>query len=690
VFRARAEYVLCLDADDVLTPTFLERSLVTLEAHPEAGFAYTDQQYFGAANTSVRVLEYDFHTLTRRNIVGVASVFRRSVWEEVGWFETHRRYEDWDFWIACGALGRHGVKAYGTHWCYRVRADGRFVTGGAPRDRRNKAQLVARRPELYTEAQRAWAAGVLAGDPLVATVADEAGVIPELGAFPPNVVDGARADASTADCSSPALAAARAMARHTGAPIFPVERELPAEVDGTVLLIDHAPAEDLLQALSAALPRVAAVVLWAPGWDEATAVEMLGRHGFEHGSVELLSVPEPGALAVLFANEAAAAESAAALSRPARHFQALAVMPAYNEADVIFHAIGALVSDGIDVYLIDHESTDGTAQAASPWLGRGLVHIERFPDDAGFPERNRGQMVWRDILRRVQDVTREVVSDWYLFVNADEFREAPWPGATLLDGLREVDEVGYSAVNFELFNFHPTDDRLDPGQDPRRHLRHYEAPGRHDLLQIKAWKRQDGPVDLVEHGGHDVVFEGKRVFPVPFILRHYPIRSGQHGARKVLGERLPRFAPEERADGWHVQYDRYADGAEFLRDPATLSTWDGADVRADLLARTTRELILSLCLGGVDPAASELAAGTLCSWMARRGSLRSGAVDELAAAQQRLVAAGRGVDLAPDPALDRVAHDLSFALAGQARLRGNPLMAASIIDAREGLPLQAA
>ena len=92
-------------------------------------------------------------------------------------------------------------------------------------------------------------------------------------------------------------------------------------------------------------------------------------------------------------------------------------MPAYNEADVIFHAVGALVAEGVDVYLLDHESTDGTADAARPWLGRGLVHIESFPGDAGYPERNRNEMVWRDILRRVGEVSGEVAADWYLFVN---------------------------------------------------------------------------------------------------------------------------------------------------------------------------------------------------------------------------------------------------------------------------------
>ena len=71
----------------------------------------------------------------------------------------------------------------------------------------------------------------------------------------------------------------------------------------------------------------------------------------------------------------------------------LAVMVAYNEADVIGACIGALAEQGCDVYLIDHGSTDGTAEIAREWLGRGLVHVERFPEDSGFPARNANEMV---------------------------------------------------------------------------------------------------------------------------------------------------------------------------------------------------------------------------------------------------------------------------------------------------------
>jgi glycosyltransferase involved in cell wall biosynthesis len=373
-----------------------------------------------------------------------------------------------------------------------------------------------------------------------------------------------------------------------------------------------------------------------------------------------------------------------AFAEPARPFRALAIMPAYNEADVIHHAIGALVAEGVDVYLLDHESTDGTAEAAAPWLGHGLLHIERFPGDAGYPVRNREAMVWREILQRVEEVSREVTADWYIFTNADEFREAPWRGMTLREGLQEVDELGFSAVDFALFDFRPVDDRFVPGGDPRRYLRFYEAGGRYDSMQVKAWKRQSGPVDIVSHGGHNVLFAGKRLFPIPFILRHYPIRGSAHGARKVLAERLPRFSAQERADGWHVQYDSYAAGREFLHDPATLLEWNGDAARAELLARATRSLLLAMCVAGADPAATDVASEPLGLWLARRGSATPHAA--LPGAQERLTAAAQGTVLVPHAELDAVARDLALALEAHARTRGELVHAQALGAARAALP----
>ncbi|MRR34214.1 glycosyltransferase [bacterium] len=267
-------------------------------------------------------------------------------------------------------------------------------------------------------------------------------------------------------------------------------------------------------------------------------------------------------------------------------FRVMALISAHNEGDVIYHVIGDLIRQGVQVYLLDHCSTDNTVAEASRWLGKGLIHIENFPKDAGYPEANEKQYIWSQILKRKEELAAQLDADWFIHSDADEFREAPWPGLTLAEGIRVADAQGYSALDFELLNFRPVNNDFVPGSDIRLALRHYEPCEDFNALQIKAWKNLRLPVRIVDNGGHDISFDGRRVFPVKFILRHYPIRSQSHGLRKVFAERKQRFNSIERNVGWHVQYDHIAsEKHNFLHDPARLPVYDGNAVRLSVLSR---------------------------------------------------------------------------------------------------------
>src|SRR5262249_51229815 len=157
----------------------------------------------------------------------------------------------------------------------------------------------------------------------------------------------------------------------------------------------------------------------------------------------------------------------------------------------------------------------------------------------------------------------EIDADWFIHHDADEFRESPWEGVRLVDAIHRVDQADYNAIDFALFNFWPTDDRFRSGDDPRMTFNYFE-PGRvWGKDQVKCWKKGDVAPDLLSSGGHDATFPGRRVFPLRFILRHYPFRSQAHAERKVFVERRPRFVPDEIASGWHVQYDAFEEGQSF-------------------------------------------------------------------------------------------------------------------------------
>lgn len=264
-------------------------------------------------------------------------------------------------------------------------------------------------------------------------------------------------------------------------------------------------------------------------------------------------------------------------------FRVVAILSAFNEADVISQVIGHLVENEVDVYLIDNRSTDGTADAAKRWLRKGLLGIEQFPSEP--PEGGAlPAFDWEGILRRKEELAKELKADWFIHHDADEFREAPWPGMNLRDAIAWVDRLGYNCIDFRVLNFPPLENGFRPGMDPREHFTHWEDPVIYDTLQRKSWKAQATPVSLASSGGHEVQFPDRRVFPIRFLLRHYPIRSQEHGRRKVFDERKKRFVDKERAKGWHVQYDSIGgEDHSFLGDPARLHRYDPDRIRLELI-----------------------------------------------------------------------------------------------------------
>jgi len=262
----------------------------------------------------------------------------------------------------------------------------------------------------------------------------------------------------------------------------------------------------------------------------------------------------------------------------------LAVIAARNEGDVIYHVVRDLIENGVEVYLIDDGSADNTVAEAGRWLGRGLIHIERIEPSC------TPCYVWRELLAMKERLVRELNPDWCIHADADEFREAPWAGMTLAQAIDVVDAAGYNAIDFRLINFRPTDNSFIPGSDVRKSLVWYEEGAACDRIQVKAWKHNcDIPVDLVSSGAHEAQFQGRLVFPIRFLLRHYPLRSLEQMRFKLGPDRHDRFDATERSAGWHVQYDVFGGGEPVLWDPGTLHPFDASAIRLELLDAYTRQ-----------------------------------------------------------------------------------------------------
>lgn len=96
------EYVLPLDADNRIDPSYLQLAVDALNATPEAAFAYADRRTFGGTPKLKRVGEVSDLAMLVGNHIDACAVIRKSAWEEVGKYCESLRdgYEDWDLWLS--------------------------------------------------------------------------------------------------------------------------------------------------------------------------------------------------------------------------------------------------------------------------------------------------------------------------------------------------------------------------------------------------------------------------------------------------------------------------------------------------------------------------------------------------------------------------------------------------------------
>lgn len=172
---SQSEYVVCLDADDLMAPSFIRKTKAALDASPEAVVAYTDALFFGE-NIEVEVMPAGFFSidaLKNANQLFCCSLFRRSAWRAAGGYsENVRGYEDWDFWISLAKAGAKGCKIQEPLFHYRVNYEGVY-SDAVSRDRKLRAQIVLNHSTIYSPSTQTWARTLVAdGVDLLLTPSD--------------------------------------------------------------------------------------------------------------------------------------------------------------------------------------------------------------------------------------------------------------------------------------------------------------------------------------------------------------------------------------------------------------------------------------------------------------------------------------------------------------------------------------
>lgn len=107
IAQASGDYILPLDADDVLGRTYAEHAAEVLDSRPEVGLVGCATRLFGSQDAVIAPAPPSPVDWLLANRLPASSAFRRADWEACGGYEESLRWgEDWHLWVKLVAMSR--------------------------------------------------------------------------------------------------------------------------------------------------------------------------------------------------------------------------------------------------------------------------------------------------------------------------------------------------------------------------------------------------------------------------------------------------------------------------------------------------------------------------------------------------------------------------------------------------------
>ncbi|GHV55203.1 glycosyl transferase [Deltaproteobacteria bacterium] len=127
---AIGEFILPLDADDKIEPSYVEKAVAVLDSRPAVGICYCKARMFGLKHGSWKLPLYSWDNILMKNMIFATALFRRADWAAVGGYDETLTIglEDYAFWLHIISLGREVYSIEEELFFYRVKSGSRTTT----------------------------------------------------------------------------------------------------------------------------------------------------------------------------------------------------------------------------------------------------------------------------------------------------------------------------------------------------------------------------------------------------------------------------------------------------------------------------------------------------------------------------------------------------------------------------------
>lgn len=125
--KSNGKYILPLDADDVIEPSYVEKAVDILQQNKRIGVVYCFADQFGKKTGEWKLPAYSLAKMLVDNIVFVSALFYREDWERVGGFDVSMELgmEDYSFWLSILELGKEIYQIPEVLFHYRIKKQSR-------------------------------------------------------------------------------------------------------------------------------------------------------------------------------------------------------------------------------------------------------------------------------------------------------------------------------------------------------------------------------------------------------------------------------------------------------------------------------------------------------------------------------------------------------------------------------------
>lgn len=127
--QSQGKYILPLDGDDRISPTYLEMAVPVFESEEEIKIVHGDVELFGVSSGIYKLEPYTMATQLVTNCFSNSSLYRRVDFDSVGGYNPNMAagLEDWDFWISILENGGKVHKLSSIGHIYRVSSQSRSI-----------------------------------------------------------------------------------------------------------------------------------------------------------------------------------------------------------------------------------------------------------------------------------------------------------------------------------------------------------------------------------------------------------------------------------------------------------------------------------------------------------------------------------------------------------------------------------